>query len=320
MKQKERVDMKSKLKDNKAFSHLSLLLILVVICIIITILRPSFLSYKNIFNLLRSMSVTGFIAIGMTFVIITGGIELSVGSVVGFSSVMCGVLMKNQGWGIFPSLLVITILCLLIGLLNGILIHYGKLPEFIATLGTMQMLRGLAMVITNGRLISGIPSEFTSFAQLNILGLPSLFIVWLIVILIAAYLLKYSIYGRGIYAIGSNKEASRLSGIKVGPTICSTYMLNAFCACMAGILLTARVTSAQPAAGEGYEMEAIAAAVIGGASLSGAEGSIVGTVIGAIIMAVLTNGGNLLGVNSFIIDIVIGGLIVVAVLIEKNKK
>lgn len=308
------------LKGKKAFSHASLLLILLAICILLTIVRPSFLSYRNIFNLLRSMSITGFIAIGMTFVIITGGIDLSVGSVVGFSSVMCGVFMKNMGWGIWPSLFVITLLCLLVGLINGALIHYGRLPEFIATLGTMQMLRGLAMLITNGRLISGLPESFTNFAQLNILGLPSLCIVWLIVILAAAYLLRYSTYGRNIYAVGSNREASRLSGIKLAPTICGTYMINALCACVAGILLTSRVTSAQPAAGEGYEMEAIAAAVIGGASLSGAEGSVAGTVIGAVIMAVLTNGGNLLGINSFIIDIVIGALIVLAVLIEKNKK
>ncbi len=308
-----------KFKDKKFFSHLSLLLILVVICVVLTIVRPTFLSYKNIFNLLRSMSITGFIAIGMTFVIITGGIDLSVGSVVGFSSVMCGILMKEMGWAVLPALLANLFLCLLVGLLNGVLIHFGKLPEFIATLGTMQMLRGLAMLVTNGRLISGLPASFTDFAQMKILGLPSLCVVWLLVILLAAYLLKYSTYGRNIYAIGSNKEASRLSGIKLGTTICTTYMFNALCACIAGILLTARVTSAQPSAGEGYEMQAIAAAVIGGASLSGAEGSVVGTVIGAVIMAVLTNGGNLLGINSFIIDIVIGGLIVIAVLIEKNK-
>lgn len=304
----------------KLFSHGTLLLVLLAISITLTLLRPTFLSYKNLFNLLRSMSITGFIAIGMTFVIITGGIDLSVGSVVGFSSVICGLLLNNFGWPILPALLVTLLLSLLIGLANGLMIHYGKLPPFIATLGSMQMVRGLAMLLTNGRTISGMPQSFTSFAQLKILGLPSLFIVWLVVIVIAAYLLRYSTYGRNIYAIGSNLEASRLSGIKLAPTICTTYMVNAFCAAMAGILLTARITSAQPSAGEGYEMQAIAAAVIGGASLSGAEGSAIGTVIGAVIMAVLTNGGNLLGINSFIMDIVVGALVVIAVLIEKNKK
>lgn len=308
------------LKSSRLFAHGTLLLILVVLCIAITVVRPTFMTSKNIFNLLRSVSITGLISVGMTFVIITGGIDLSVGSVVGFSSVLCGIMMKEWGWGIFPTLVVTIVLCALVGLLNGLMIHYGKLPEFIATMGSMQMLRGLAMLTTNGRLISGLPKEFTNFAQVDFLGLPSLLVVWIVVILISAYLLKYSTYGRNIYAIGSNKESSRLSGIKIGSTLCVTYMINALFACIAGILLTSRVTSGQPAAGDGYEMQAIASAVIGGASLAGAEGSVVGTVIGAIIMAVFTNGGNLLGINSFIIDIVIGALIVIAVMLEKHKK
>lgn len=301
-------------------SNLSLLLILAFLCIVLAIVAPTFVKPANIFNLLRSTSITGLIAIGMTCVIITGGIDLSVGSVVGLGSVMCGILMKENGWAVVPSLLVTIAICLLVGLLNGVLIHYGRIPEFIATLGTMSMSRGLAMLITGGRTIPGLPKTFTSFAQLKIIRLPSLFVVWLIIIIIAAYMLKYTRIGRNIYSIGSNKEASRLSGIKLAPTICFTYMFNAFCAALAGILLTARITSAQPSAGEGYEMTAIAAAVIGGASLAGAEGTVIGTVIGACIMAVLQNGGNLLGINSFVMDIATGALVVTAVLIEKNKK
>lgn len=301
-------------------SSLSLVLILVAICVVLTIVRPNFINPKNIYNLLRTTSITGLIAIGMTCVIITGGIDLSVGSVVGFSSVLCGILMKENSWPIIPALIATVVICVLIGLLNGVLIYYGKLPAFIATLGSMQMCRGLAMFITQGRTIPGMPSGFTQFAQIKFCGMPSLFIVWVIVIIIAAYMLKYTKIGRNIYSIGSNMEASRLSGIKLAPTICFTYMFNAFCAALAGILLTSRITSAQPAAGQGYEMTAIAAAVIGGASLAGAEGTIIGTVIGACIMAVLQNGGNLLGINSFIMDIATGALVVLAVLIEKNKK
>lgn len=305
---------------NKALSSATLVLILVALCAIVAVIEPKFLRTNNLFNVLRTTSITGLIAIGMTCVIITGGIDLSVGAIVGLSSVMCGILMKENNWAVVPALIVTLIVCLLIGLINGLLIHYGKIPAFIATLGTMEMCRGLAMLITDGRTIPGLPKAFTKFAQLKAFGLPSLFIVWVIVVLIAAYLLKYTRTGRNIYSLGSNMEASRLSGIKLAPTICFTYMFNALCAAFAGILLTARITSAQPAAGQGYEMTAIAAAVIGGASLAGAEGTIIGTVIGACIMAVLQNGGNLMGINSFIMDILTGALVIVAVLIEKNKK
>ena len=298
----------------------SLILVLLVICIALAIARPSFLTYQNLFNLLRSCSVMGIVSIGMTFVIITGGIDLSVGSVVGFSSVLCGVFMKEMGFSIPVSLMLAILFSLAVGALNGILVYKGKIPAFIATLGSMQMFRGMAMLISNGRTLPGMPAEFTAFAQAKVFGLPSLFIVWIVVIVVAAYLLKWTRFGRNVYSIGSNMESARLSGVKLGSTICRTYMLNALCAAIAGILLTARITSAQPSAGEGYEMEAIAAAVIGGASLSGAEGSVGGTVIGSVIMAVLTNGGNLLGINSFVMSIIIGALVVIAVLIEKNKK
>ncbi len=309
------------LKGKKGtLSSATLVLILVVLCVALAIVKPVFLKPSNLFNVLRTTSITGLIAIGMTCVIITGGIDLSVGAVVGLSSVLCGILMKENGWPVLPALIVTIVVCVLVGLINGLLIHYGKIPAFIATLGTMQMSRGLAMLITQGRTIPGLPQEFTKFAQVKILSLPSLFVVWVLVILVASYILKYTRTGRNIYSIGSNLEASRLSGIKLAPTICFTYMFNALCAALAGILLTARITSAQPSAGEGYEMTAIAAAVIGGASLAGAEGTIIGTVLGACIMAVLQNGGNLLGINGFVMDIATGALVVIAVLIEKNKR
>ena len=214
--------------DRNRFSQLSLVFILIVICVALAVFQPSFLKTTNIFNLLRTTSITGLIAIGMTVVIITGGIDLSVGSVVGISSVLCGILMKQNGWPVGISLVVTIIICILVGLLNGVLIHYGKLPPFIATLGTMQMGRGLAMYITKGRTIPSLPKAFTKFAQLKIIGLPSLFIVWLIVILVGFYILKYTRIGRNIYAVGSNMEAARLSGIKLEPTICFCYMFNAF--------------------------------------------------------------------------------------------
>ena len=314
---------KAKLLNNKGSSLMtraSLVLILVALCIVIGIAKPVFFTYTNIFNLLRTTSIKGLVAIGMTYVIITGGIDLSVGSVIGFTSVLIALLIEQFQMPAVFAVLIAMVCGTLIGVINGIVIHKGKVPPFIATLGTMQVFSGMAMLFADGRTIPGMPKELTGFAQLKILGLPSLFIVWLVVTILAIFVLKWTCFGRNIYSTGSNMEASRLSGINIGKTTIGVYAVSAFCSALAGWLITARITSGQPAAGTGYEMEAIAAAVIGGASLSGAEGSIGGTILGALIMQVLVNGGNLLGINSFVMDIIVGALVVVAVLIDKNKK
>ena len=297
----------------------TLIAILTVLFISLTMASDSFLTFNNLSNLVRQTAIIGVVAIGMSFVIITGGIDLSVGAIVGFSGIFGAILMKT-GMNMMLAIVISVLFSMLVGIINGILIYNGKVPPFIATMGIMTIVRGMIMLVSGARLISGLPKVFTNFAQINILGMPSLFFVWLIIIFVAAFITKWTVFGRNVYAVGSNTEAARLSGINVRSVIYKTYALSAFTAGVAGILMTSRLGNGIPTAGQGYELDAIAGVVLGGASLSGAEGTILGTVLGAIIMATLRNGGNLLGINPFILDISIGALIIIAVLIDQNAK
>ncbi|HEY9594125.1 MAG TPA: ABC transporter permease [Spirochaetia bacterium] len=301
------------------FAEGTLILILIALFVILTVTSPTFLTLNNLSNLVRQVAIIGVVAIGMTLVIISAGIDLSVGSVVGFANILVALLMTN-GVPIIPSIILALVASTLLGVLNGVLIHDGRVPAFIATMGVMTAVRGLLMLISNARMIAGLPKPFLNFAQINIVGLPSLFFVWLVMILIAVLITKWMRFGRNVFSIGSNPEASRLSGINIRFTIYGVYAFSAFCAGVAGILLTSRLANGIPTAGEGYELDAIAAAVVGGASLMGGEGTILGTVLGAMIIATLRNGGNLLGINPFILQIAIGTLIVVAVLIDQLNK
>jgi ribose transport system permease protein len=306
-------------KGKKLATEGVLVIILVALFTGLTIASESFLTLNNFSNLVRQTSIIGIVSIGMTFVIITGGIDLSVGAVVGFSGIFAAILM-TKGVNVFLAIIIAIIVSTMIGVLNGVLIHNGKVPPFIATMGVMVMVRGAIMLVSDARMIAGLPKSFTKFSQLTVLGLPSLFLVWFVIIVISAFITKMTIFGRNIYALGSNVEAARLSGIKIKSVTYMTYGLSALVCAIAGILMTSRLGNAIPTAGQGYEMDAIAAAVVGGASLSGAEGSIVGTLLGAIIIATLRNGGNLLGMNPFIMDISIGGLLVMVVLIDQFNK
>lgn len=297
----------------------TLVLILIVMFVALSFATNRFFTFNNISNLLRQTSIIGVVSIGMTFVIISGGIDLSVGSVLGFSSVIVA-MMLTKGCGILVSIIIALILGSLIGLIMGIIIHDGKVPPFIATLGAMTVIRGAIMLITSGRRISGLPKAFNSFSTLRIFGLPGLFFIWLLIILVGSFIAKYTRFGRNVYAIGSNAEAARLSGINIRINMYGIYALCAFTASIAGILMATRLGNGVPTAGQGYELDAVAAVVVGGASLSGAEGTILGTVLGAVIIAMIRNGGNLLGINPFILSIAIGSLIILAVLIDQNSK
>jgi len=322
--------MEVQFKEKKAYMHSgalkkifagegTLIIILAVLFVVLSIVSSSFLTLNNLSNLVRQTAITGVVSIGMTFVIISGGIDLSVGSVVGFSGIFATILMKS-GMDMMLAIVISVVLSSLIGLVNGFLIHDGKVPPFIATMGMMAIVRGAIMLMSGARMIAGLPKAFTNFAQTSILFMPSLFFIWLVIILIAAFITRWTTFGRNVYAVGSNVEAARLSGISIRATLYKTYILSAFTSAVAGILMTSRLGNGIPTGGQSYEMEAIAAAVLGGASLSGAEGTILGTVLGAIIMATLRNGGNLLGVNPFILDISIGALIIIAVLIDQNAR
>jgi ribose transport system permease protein len=296
-----------------------LLIILAILFIVLALNSPVFLTASSLKTLLRQASIYGIVAIGMVFVITSAGIDLSVGSVVGLSGVLTAIFIM-QGLPI-PLAIIISIAAgAFIGLINGILIHDGKVPPFIATMGTMTVTRAIIMLITGAKMISGLPKSFTGIAQKTVLGIPFLFVSWIVVVIIAWFITHKTVFGRNIYALGSNKEAARLSGIDVRKTTYGVYIFSAFVCSIAGILLTTRLGNGVPTSGTGYELDAIAASVVGGASLDGGEGSVIGTVLGAMIMATLRQGGTLLGINSFIVEIIIGSLIVVAVLIDKLRK
>lgn len=287
--------------------------------LVLWILTPYFLTVSNLLNVVQQTSINAIIAVGMTFVIISAGIDLSVGSIVAFSGVVLASVLQTA----VPMPLAL-VACLavgtLCGLTNGILITYGKLPPFISTLGMMSVARGAALLYTSGRPISGFESGFRFLATGEILYIPVPVILMILVYLAAHVVLTRTKLGRYTYAIGGNEEAALLSGVNVKMYKTMVYGLSGMLSGLAAIVLTARLNSAQPIAGMMYELDAIAATVIGGTSLMGGEGRVVGTLIGALIMGVLRNGLNLLGVSSFIQQTVIGSVIILAVLMDMALK
>lgn len=297
----------------------NLLVIVIVLMVLLSFASKNFFTANNLRNLVRQTSVNGIIALGMTFVIISGGIDLSVGAVVGVASIVVSKLLVANV-GIPAALLISIVVCVFLGIINGFIIHYGKVPPFIATLGMMQAARGIVMLLSNARMIAGLPKGFTGFAQRVILGLPSLFFVWLLVIAVTYILTAKTVFGRNIFAYGSNIEAARLSGINTAWVTVSVYAMSGLLSGIAGVLMTSRLGNGIPTAGQGYEMDAIASAVVGGASLSGGSGTIFGTVLGALLISLIQNGGNLLGINAFILQIIVGILIVASVWIDQKRK
>ncbi|MEK3730952.1 MULTISPECIES: ribose ABC transporter permease RbsC [Paenibacillus] len=296
------------------------LLGLVLLIVIVSILNPSFLEPLNILNLLRQVSINALIAFGMTFVILTGGIDLSVGSILALSSAF----VANMMLAGFDPILAIIIGCLLggvMGMVNGLMITKGKMAPFIATLATMTIFRGLTLVYTNGNPITGLGDSmaFQLFGRGYLFGIPVPAITMMITFAILWVILHKTSFGRKTYAIGGNEKASLVSGIKVSRVKIMIYSLAGMLSALAGAILTSRLNSAQPTAGTSYELDAIAAVVLGGTSLTGGRGRIVGTLIGVLIIGTLNNGLNLLGVNSFYQMVVKGVVIAIAVLIDRKK-
>jgi ribose/xylose/arabinose/galactoside ABC-type transport system permease subunit len=282
-------------------------------------LTPHFLTVSNLLNIAQQTSINAIVAAGMTFVIISGGIDLSVGSIVAMSGVALGSLLQADQPAIVAVIgaVAVGIAC---GLVNGLLVSFGRLPPFIATLGMMSVARGSALVFTEGRPISGFTESFRWVATGSLGPVPAPVIVTLVVYAAAHIIITRTTFGRYVYAIGGNEEATRLSGVAVRFHKTAIYAVSGLMSAIAAVVLTARLNSAQPIAGMMYELDAIAATVIGGTSLMGGEGSLFGTLVGALIMGVLRNGLNLLGVSSFLQQIVIGGVIVGAVLVDTILK
>lgn len=295
---------------------------LLVLVVVLWILTPYFLTVSNLLNIAEQTAIIAIIAAGMTFVIITAGIDLSVGSVLAFSGVVMASLMQ-AGVPLPIALLAGPLVGFGCGALNGLLITAGKLPPFIATLGMMSVARGAALLFTEGRPISGFSESFRFLATGKLIGIPVPVIIMLAVFAAAHFVLTKTKLGRYTFAIGGNEEATILSGVNVRLYKIMVYGLCSGLSALAAILLTARLNSAQPIAGMMYELDAIAATVIGGTSLIGGEGNVFGTLVGALIIGVLRNGLNLLSISSFTQQIVIGLVIIVAVLLDmamKNSK
>jgi ribose transport system permease protein len=292
---------------------------LAVLCAILWTLTPYFLTVSNLLNVVEQTSINAIVAVGMTFVILSGGIDLSVGSIVALSGVVLGASLQS-GQPTIVALVLAAAVGLACGLGNGALVSWGGLPPFIVTLGTMSIARGAALLFTEGRPVSGFDATFRAIATGRVGFIPAPVIAMVVVYAIAHFVLARTTFGRYVYAIGGNEEATRLSGVAIRFHKTMIYGVSGLMSAIAAIILTARLNSAQPIAGMMYELDAIAATVIGGTSLMGGEGSLGGTLVGALIMGVLRNGLNLLGVSSFLQQIVIGGVIVVAVLLDTILK
>lgn len=293
---------------------------LIFLIAVLSILSPNFLTVNNILNVLRQVSINALIAFGMTFVILTGGIDLSVGSILALAGAITGGLLAS---GMDPLLAVLVgiLIGFTLGAINGFIITKGKVAPFIATLATMTIYRGLTLVYTDGRPITNFTEStfFNSIGRGYVLGIPIPVIIMIIIFIISYFILRKTTFGKSVYAIGGNEEASRLSGIKVDRIKIIVYSISGALAALAGIILTSRLNSAQPTAGASYELDAIAAVVLGGTSLSGGKGRIFGTLVGALIIGVLNNGLNLLNVSSFYQQVVKGGVILLAVLLDRKK-
>jgi len=289
------------------------------LCLLLWILTPHFLTTSNLLNVLEQTAINAVIAVGMTFVILSGGIDLSVGSLVALAGVVLATLL-HADTPVVVAILSAIAAGALFGSLNGLAITWGRLPPFIATLGMMSVARGCALLFTDGRPVSGFEPAFRALATARVIGIPAPVFLTAAVYLAAQFVLSETRFGRYVYAIGGNEEATRLSGVSIRLHKTAVYAVSGATSALAAVLLTARLNSAQPIAGMMYELDAIAAVVIGGTSLMGGEGTLGGTLIGALIMGVLRNGLNLLGVSSFMQQVVIGLVIVGAVLIDTVLK
>lgn len=290
------------------------LLGLVVLCVFLTLATGTFLSVRNALNILDQITVLGIMAVGMTFVILIGGIDLSVGSVLALSMMVMGWCAKVVGLPMGVAVLVALVASGLCGLTVGILVSRFRVPSFIATLAMMSVARGLANMITNGQQIVGFPDWFMMLAIDRHFGVLTATVALMLVVLVLAWLfLTFRSEGRMVYAVGGNEEVARLAGINTALVTVLVYVACAVLAGLAGIALAARLDSVQPSSGLGYELDTIAAVVIGGTSLTGGSGGIGGTLIGVLIIGVLRNGLNLLNVSPFLQQVVIGVVIVLAV-------
>lgn len=293
---------------------------LALLVIGISIISPQFRTISNFLSLLRQSSINGLIAFGMTFVILTGAIDLSVGSLLALSTVLCAGMITA---GVPVGLAMLLSLCIgaAFGFVSGLLVTKGRLQPFIATLITMTVYRGLTMIFTNGKPISQLGDSFILklVGKGTYFGIPIPVILLILIFLLFFFLLTKTTFGRRIYATGSNWKSAKLAGVNINRTKITAYVISGTMSALAGLILLSRLGSAQPTLGTGYELDAIAAVALGGTSMSGGRGKIYGTFIGVLIIAVLNNGLNILGVSSYYQDVIKGLVILIAVLSDRKR-
>ena len=311
--------MEKKIDIKALISKYFIFVIFLVLVIALTCLKPSFIQPRNLVNILKQVSINGILAFGMMFVIIAGGFDMSVGSTIAFTGILAALLGQGQV-PLFVPLIVAMVAGLAVGIVNGVGVSVGEIPPFIMTLGTMTGVRGLALLISDGKPVTGITEQYRAIAAGSIAGIPMLAIFLIIVIIICSFVLAKTVYGRRVYACGGNPLAARAAGLNTKLIQISTFAIAGLLAGFCGFLMTSRVTIGQPTAAESYEMDAIAACVVGGVSMSGGVGKPAGVVVGALLITVIANGLDILGVSSHWQKIVKGIIIIAAVLIDVKGK
>lgn len=295
------------------FKKFSTIIILIAIITIFSISSSNFLTVNNILNVLRQVSVISILTAGMTFVIISGGMDLTVGAYLGLTGVIAAKFMSDMGMPIFISILLTVIIVTFFGVITGLLIVALNVSAIVITLGMMTVVRGLAYIISGGLPIYSIPDSIIYLGQGYILGIPVPVIIMLILVALMGFILKKSYFGRYIYAIGGNVDAAKLAGIAVNKIIISLYAISAFLASIAGIVLSGRISSGAPASGTGTEMDVVTAVVIGGVSVNGGKGTMLGAFLGAVIMGILSNGLTILNIGEYYQQVVKGIVLILAV-------
>jgi ribose transport system permease protein len=301
----------------------SIILVFIALIVFGAILSPYFLKPRNIEGLARNLPVVGLVAIGMTFVILTAGIDLSVGSILSLVAVVTSYHLAHGGT-VASTILIGLLIGLVVGFINGLLITRGRLAPFIVTLATLSIVGGTALTFTDGQTLSIGSSKqalaYATIAPSNIVGIPTPMVIFICIFVLAYFVAHYTQLGRNVYAVGSNEEAARLTGVSVTTTKIAVYVISGVLASISGIILSSRLTAGSPLGGEGSELDAIACVVIGGTSLFGGEGGLIGTLVGTLIVTVLNNLMNLLAIPPYSQMIAKGAIIALAVLVERQRE
>ncbi|MFD1144509.1 ABC transporter permease [Larkinella insperata] len=300
----------------RGLGQYGLLIAFLVVCVVLSMITPRFLTVSNLMIIVTQVSINALLAFGVTFVIITGGIDLSIGSTVAVTGVVAAMFAHPDTYPVIVPVLAGLAAGLLLGAFNGLVITKSKVPPFIVTLGTMTIGRGLALILSKGRPVSNLSDSFNFIGGGQLLGIPTPIIILIVFFIICSVLLRKTVLGRYMYAVGGNEQAAKASGIQLSKVKMVVYTLCGGLAALAGILLTSRITTGQPNAGVGFELDAIAAAIIGGTSTSGGTGTMTGTLIGALLIGVISNGLDLMNVTSYYQQVVMGIIIIGAVVLD----